>query len=148
MTQKRKKSTHDLFEDAKKGIQPSKEHQIPTLDIYLSQLLEKYQLKWTDIEGIVNISKSQLYTFTDVKNPSTPSRDQLIAIMFAIGASFDETQNALIYAAHRSLYPKDARDSVFIYHLCKENRYKGITLINDALVEKGFDTIPKPFSQK
>lgn len=148
MNQKRKKSTHDLFEDAKKGIQPSKEHQIPNLDIYLSQLLEKYQLKQTDIEDIVNISKSQLYTFTDAKNPSTPSRDQLIAIMFAIGASFDETQNALIYAAHRSLYPKDARDSVFIYHLCKKNRHRGIALVNADLVEKGFDTIPKPLPQK
>lgn len=92
------KSTAELLEDAKKGIRPSKKNQIPDLASYLDQLLEKYNLNQKQIANETAISKSQLYPFTNSADPSLPSRNQLISIMFVIGASLEETQNALNYA--------------------------------------------------
>ena len=63
--------------------------------------------------------------------------------MFVIGASLEETQNALNYAAYRCLYPRDARDSILISFLGKENRHKGIALINNALLESGYPALSK-----
>lgn len=137
------KSTAELLEDEKKGIRPSKKNQIPDLASYLNQLLEKYKLKWKQIANEACISKSQLYSFTNSANPPLPSRNQLISIMFVISASLEETQNALNYAAYRCLCPRDARDSILISFLGKENRCKGITLINNALLESGYPTLSK-----
>lgn len=137
------KSTAELLEDAKKGIRPSQKNRIPDLASYLNQLLEKYKLNWKQIANETAISKSQLYSFTNLANPSLPSRNQLIAIMFVIGASLEETQNALKYAAYRCLYPRDERDSILISYLGKENRHKGIALINDALSNAGYPTLSK-----
>lgn len=138
-----KKSTNELFENAKKGIQISKENQIPDLSTFLIQLLEKYKLNWNYISVHTGISKSQLYSFTNAAHPAIPSRNQLIAIMFVIGATLQETQNALTYAAYRALYPRDPRDSVIIYYLSIENRHNGITLVDDALADRGFCTLSK-----
>ena len=72
-----KKTTAELLEDAKKGIRPSKQNQIPNLSTYLNMLLEKYHLNWKQIAGETAISKSQLYSFTNAANPVLPSRNQL-----------------------------------------------------------------------
>lgn len=138
------KSTNDLLKDAKKGIQPSKENQIPDLSSYLNQLLEKYNLTWKYVADNTCIGKSQLYSFTNSANPSIPSRNQLIAIMFAIGASLEETQLALKYAAYRKLYPRDPRDSILIFYLVQKNRHKGVALVDSALSDQGFATLSKP----
>lgn len=138
-----KKTTAELLEDAKKGIRPSKQNQIPNLSTYLNMLLEKYHLNWKQIAGETAISKSQLYSFTNAANPVLPSRNQLISIMSVIGASLEETQNALNYAAYRCLYPRDPRDSIIISYLGKENRHKGVALINDTLFEAGYPTLSK-----
>ncbi len=138
-----KKSTNELFENAKKGIQLSKENQIPDLSTYLIQLLEKYNLNWNYVAVHTGISKSQLYSFTNSAHPSIPSRNQLIAIMFVIGATLHETQNALTYAAYRALYPRDPRDSIIIFYLSKRNRHNGITLVDNALSDNGFCTLSK-----
>lgn len=137
------KSTAELLEEAKKGIRPSKQNQIPDLASYLNQLLDKYNLNWKQIANETAISKSQLYSFTNSANPALPSRNQLISIMFVIGASLEETQNALNYAAYRCLYPGDPRDSILISYLGKENRHNGITLVNNALLDAGYGALPK-----
>lgn len=137
------KSTDELFENAKKGIQPSKENQIPDLSTYLSQLFSHYGANITQVASSIGMGKSQLYNFINAATHSIPSRNQLIAIMFVIGASLDETQNALKYAAYRDLYPRDPRDSILIFYLNEENRYKGIALVDNALSEKGYETLSK-----
>jgi hypothetical protein len=136
------KSTDELFKDAKKGILPSKDEQIPSLATYLVALFAKYNFKCTKIADATGISQSQLYTFINEKNPVLPNRNQLLSIMFVIGATLEETQDALKYAAFRGLYPRDPRDSVIIRYLSDSNHNRGIALVNEALENAGYAILP------
>ncbi|MBQ7705432.1 MAG: DNA-binding protein [Selenomonadaceae bacterium] len=112
------KDTDKLFEELK--IEPDVENFLAQnenefkmpLHEYLNKLLQKKNLKKSDIVQKINANDKHIYhIFSGAKKPS---REKLLTIARAMGLNLDETQYLLRYGGFAILYPRDTWDAVII----------------------------------
>lgn len=83
-----------------------------TIDQFLSELCEKYEVNASKIIKFSLLSKS--YVYQVFAGERKPSREVIIRICIVIGCSLDELQHALMIAEEGILYPKVRRDAAIM----------------------------------
>ncbi|MBR3933321.1 MAG: hypothetical protein IKJ68_05390 [Clostridia bacterium] len=102
---------------------------------YLNQMLEKYNLKISDV---AKNSGAGEYVYKVFRGDRTASRDVLIAICFGMGLTLEETQLLLKISKFSHLYSRNQRDSIIIYALTHK---MSVFELDDMLDKKNLDTI-------
>ena len=93
----------------------SNEMNLPSLSVYLNQLLQEKNLSKSYLAKNSGLDKHYVYhILAGLKNPS---RTKVLAIALAIHLTLNETQRALKYAHAKELYIRDKWDSLIIYAL-------------------------------
>lgn len=106
------------------------------LHIYLSKLLDKFELTKTDV--IRKSELSEVYGYQIFSGHRKPSRDSLLCICIAMQLSLNEIQSILKVAGLAVLYPKNERDSLIIIGI---NNHNSVAEINTDLYDNKFDTL-------
>lgn len=84
---------------------------------YLNLLIEKKSIKKSQI--IKNSGLNRIYGYQILSGNKKPSRDKLICFCFGLELDIIESQKLLHKGSYNPLYPKDKRDSIIIYCICK-----------------------------
>ena len=98
---------------------------------YLDHLLFQHDKKASVVSfdaHIINFKKNN------------PSRDALISIAFALGASEEELQYLLKYAGHAPLYVRRKRDVIIWFGIMKG---ESLETVNDNLLARGLKPLYK-----
>lgn len=106
---------------------------------YLGDLLYHYDKKASVVSFDAHLSPSYVGNIINGKKNS-PSRDALICICFALGATEEEAQYLLKYAGHAPLYVRRKRDVIIWFGLMKG---QNLELVNDNLLERGLKPMYK-----
>ncbi len=99
---------------------------------YLNELLERYQIKKSDVISKAGLTTVYGYQIFDGRRE--PKRDKIIQLAIGFGLTLDETQRLLRYAGYNSLYPKNRRDVLFIFSI---NKKLEITEVDNLLYDMG-----------
>ena len=99
---------------------------------YLSDLLWKYDKKASVVSVDALLAPAYVGNIINGKK-NNPSRDTLIRICFALGASFEEMQYLLKYAGHAPLYVRKKRDVVIWFGLIKG---ESLDVVNENLLSR------------
>ena len=115
-----------------------------TFSKYFNQYLASNQT--LKLSNIVNDSGlTRTYGYAVVNGEKKGSRDRIIALCFAAGMTFDETNHALKYAGHNELYARGKRDAVIIAAINTRNNpssnCKTVTDLSILLDEMGFEPL-------
>ena len=102
---------------------------------YLNRLMAEKGLRVAEVAAR---SGQGDYVYKVFSGRRKASRDVLIAICFGMGLSLDEAQTLLRVSSFARLDPRNRRDSVIIYGLC---RGVEIDEVNDILFELGESTL-------
>lgn len=120
MTPKTEISTDDLFlilknEDniSENWQRLSEKMNSPQFHEYLYSIASERNINIRDLSVKVLLSRS--FTYQIFSGDRVPSRNIIIRIAVALGASLDQTQRLLKLADRGALYPKNKRDSAIIY---------------------------------
>ena len=85
----------------------------PSLSENLQQMLDKYNIKKSEVINSCNLDHTHAYQI--FQGTRMASRNKILQLSFAIGCSYKDT-NRLLYSADLStLYPKNRRDAIIIY---------------------------------
>ncbi|MGN0367558.1 MAG: XRE family transcriptional regulator [Wujia sp.] len=104
--------------------------EFPTVTSYLEYLLS---IKGKEKSAVIQDALLQRnYGYQIFSGTRTPGRDKLIAICMALGCNLEETQRALSIAKEGKLYAKDARDSILIFSIQKQ---QSVQATNQLLYE-------------
>ena len=104
--------------------------EFPTISSYLEYLLS---IKGKEKSAVIQDALLQRnYGYQIFSGTRTPGRDKLIAICMALGCNLEETQRALSIAKEGKLYAKDARDSILIFSIQKQ---QSVQATNQLLYE-------------
>ena len=106
---------------------------------YLEQLLYKYDKRAAAVSKDAGLAFAYVGNIINGKK-NNPSRDVLIAICFALGATFEETQYLLKYAGQAPLYVRRRRDVIIWFGLMKQ---QDIYTVNTTLIEHGLKPLLK-----
>lgn len=87
-----------------------------TLCEELGRLLQAHQTTKANIVRLSCLDKTYTYQIFD-GTKANPSRNKLLAICLAMGATYDETQRVLRLGHAQQLHPRNIRDSVIIYSI-------------------------------
>lgn len=118
-------STDDLFlmisdlTDLEKSWDELTPHmKAPCFKDYLYELMVGRGLDagWLVVKSML----SRSFAYQICSGERQPSRDIVIRIAIAIGATVDETQQLLRLAQRGTLYPRNPRDAVIIYALSRK----------------------------
>lgn len=102
----------------------------------LQALIESKGLKRSDVIKTSNLN--EVYGYQIISGVRRPSRDKLLCLCCAMGATFAETQLLLKENGFAPLYVKNRRDSIIIFAL---EHKKTLIELNDALFERGEDIL-------
>lgn len=102
---------------------------------YLNRMANEKGLRVADV---AERSGQGDYVYKVFSGRRKASRDVLISICFGMGLSLDEAQPLLRAASFARLDPRNRRDSVIIYGLCRRT---GVDEVNDILFELGESTL-------
>lgn len=102
---------------------------------YLNRMANEKGLRVADV---AERSGQGDYVYKVFSGRRKASRDVLISICFGMGLSLDEAQPLLRAASFARLDPRNRRDSVIIYGLCRRT---GVDEVNDILLELGESTL-------
>ena len=89
----------------------------PIFKDYLYELMKQHGLDAGRL--VVKSLLSRSFAYQICSGERQPSRDIVLRIAIAMGASVDETQQLLRLAQRGTLYPRDPRDAVIIYALSR-----------------------------
>lgn len=120
----------------------------PDLDKYLSENSECFQRESsTDLlNQLYNRTKlskitlakrsgmSEIYLHQIFGGQRIPSRDRLLSLCRAMGATLQETQEVLKRSTQAQLYPKNRRDALIMYGFIHDTQ---LMEINDSLFQQG-----------
>ncbi len=106
---------------------------------YLSELLFQYDKKASVVSFDAHLNPSYVGNIMNGKK-NNPSRDALINICFALGATEEEAQYLLKYAGHAPLYVRRKRDVIIWFGLIKG---QDLETVNDNLLERGLKPLYK-----
>jgi len=112
------------------------QHTLPSLSIYIEQLLKEKSIKKTKLLYLTGLSRSFIYAV--LKEEKTPSRHSLIKLIFAIECTLKEAYNLLNYAGYSPLYAKDLRDTILIFGLKQK---MSLAEVNDILYDLNIEMI-------
>ena len=106
------------------------------MNIYLLRLLEKHGKK-TSVASM-DAKMSPGYLGLIVNGKKHPTRDMLIKVALAIGASVEETQYLMKYAGYAPLYVRDKRDVIIWFGLSKG---ESLDTVNDNLIKRNLEPL-------
>lgn len=120
----------DTYEDFEKRCSDEFLSEDGRIGLYLENLLYHYDKKASVVSFDAHLNPSYVGNIINYKK-NNPSRDALICIAFALGASEEELQYLLKYAGHAPLYVRRKRDVIIWFGIMK-----GETLetVNDNLL--------------
>ena len=104
---------------------------------YLWDLLIKYDKKAYDVSFRAYLHPSYVGNIINGKK-NNPSRNALICICFAMGATVEGLQYLLKYAGHSPLYVRRKRDVIIWFGMMKRET---IETVNSNLTERGFEPL-------
>ena len=100
---------------------------------YLADLLYKYDKKAAAVSKDAGLAFSYVGNIINGKK-NNPSRNALICICFALGATEQELQYLLRYAGHAPLYVRRKRDVIIWFGIMKG---ESLETVNDNLTDRG-----------
>ena len=106
---------------------------------YLEKLLAKYDRKDSVVSFDAHLHHSYVGNIVREKK-NNPSRNALICICFAMGATEEELQYLLKYAGHAPLYVRRKRDVIIWFGFMK---HRTIDEVDRDLYEHGYKTFIK-----
>lgn len=104
--------------------------------IYLMRLLDKYGWKTSAASEAAEMSTSYLGLIINGKRNAT--RDMLIRVAIAIGATAEETDYLLKYSGYNPLYVRDKRDVIIWYGISKKEE---LSVINANIKKRGLEPL-------
>ena len=103
---------------------------LQTFPEYLnSKMIER---NFSPAELIASAQIQRNYGYQILNGTRNPSRDKVLSICLALGLDLPETQRALTLAQFGQLYPKNRRDSIFIFSI---NKKLSVLQVNELLDE-------------
>ena len=129
----------DTYEDFEMRFSDELLNEDGRIGMYLSSLLNKYDQKASVVSFDAHLNPSYVGNIMNGKK-NNPSRDALICICFALGASEEELQYLLKYAGHAPLYVRRKRDVIIWFGIKKK---ESLEMVNDNLVERGLKPLYK-----
>lgn len=129
----------ETYEDFKKRFSDELLNEDGRIGMYLSSLLNKYDQKASVVSFDAHLNPSYVGNIMNGKK-NNPSRDALICICFALGASEEELQYLLKYAGHAPLYVRRKRDVIIWFGIKKK---ESLEMVNDNLIERGLKPLYK-----
>ena len=129
----------ETYEDFEKRFSDELLNEDGRIGMYLSSLLNKYDQKASVVSFDAHLNPSYVGNIMNGKK-NNPSRDALICICFALGASEEELQYLLKYAGHAPLYVRRKRDVIIWFGIKKK---ENLEMVNDNLVERGLKPLYK-----
>lgn len=100
--------------------------------IYLMRLLDKYGWKTSAASEAAEMSTGYLGLIINGKRNAT--RDMLLRVAIAIGATSEETDYLLKYSGYNPLYVRNKRDVIIWYGICKK---EPLSVINANIKNRG-----------
>ena len=122
----------ETYEDFEKRFSDELLNEDGRIGMYLSSLLKKYDQKASVVSFDAHLNPSYVGNIMNGKK-NNPSRDALICICFALGASEEELQYLLKYAGHAPLYVRRKRDVIIWFGIKKK---ESLEMVNDNLIER------------
>lgn len=104
---------------------------------YLARLLDKYGARCHTVSEQACLDGSYVGHIVNGKR-NNPTRDALISICIAVGATVEEAQYLLRYAGHSPLYVRRRRDVIIWFGLMKK---MSVTEVNLSLAERGLSEL-------
>jgi len=104
--------------------------------IYLMRLLDKYGWKTSAASEAAEMSTGYLGLIINGKRNAT--RDMLIRVAIAIGATAEETDYLLKYAGYTPLYVRNKRDVIIWYGISKQEK---LDVINSNIKKRGMEPL-------
>ena len=129
----------ETYEDFEKRFSDELLNEDGRIGMYLSSLLNKYDQKASVVSFDAHLNPSYVGNIMNGKK-NNPSRDALICICFALGASEEELQYLLNYAGHAPLYVRRKRDVIIWFGIKKK---ESLEIVNDNLIERGLKPLYK-----
>ena len=129
----------ETYEDFEKRFSDELLNEDGRIGMYLSSLLNKYDQKASVVSFDAHLNPSYVGNIMNGKK-NNPSRDALICICFALGASEEELQYLLKYAGHAPLYVRRKRDVIIWFGIKKK---ESLEMVNDNLIERGLKPLYK-----
>ena len=107
---------------------------------HIAELLEALRVRYglTKSELARRAGMSDVYLYQVLAGRRNPSRDRLLSVCVALGASLEETQRVLRLGGWAQLYPKLRRDAIIIHGLMHRH---GLSQINDTLYMENEKTL-------
>ena len=106
---------------------------------YLGRLLWKYDKKDSVVSFDAHLNPSYVGNIVNGRK-NNPSRNALICICFAIGATEEELQYLLKYAGHAPLYVRRRRDVIIWFGIMK---HESLETVNDNLITRDLPPLYK-----
>ena len=104
--------------------------------IYLMRLLDKYGWKTAAASEVAEMSTGYLGLIINGKRNAT--RDMLIRVAIAIGATVEETDYLLKYSGYTPLYVRNKRDVIIWYGISKKEK---LNVINSNIKKRGLEPL-------
>ena len=107
-----------------------------SLGTYLHQLLQQYSVMKNEV--INRSGLNQIYGYQIFAGTKQPSRDKLIALIFAFPLMLEDAQRLLRVGGVSELYPRIKRDSIILFGLREK---LSVQELDDLLFEMGENTV-------
>ena len=101
---------------------------------FMQDMLDKYQIKRTEIARATGISQDYLYKILN-GSKKTSERDYILAICLSVGMNFPETQHALEICQLHLLEGSDIRDHIISESVTGQ---RGVYRTNDWIEKAGY----------
>lgn len=129
----------DTYEDFEKQCSEEFLQEDGRIGNYLADLLYHYDKKASVVSFDAHLNPSYVGNIINLKK-NNPSRDALICIAFALGASEEELHYLLKYAGHAPLYVRRKRDVIIWFGIMKG---ESLETVNDNLTVRGLKPLYK-----
>ena len=103
---------------------------LQTFSEYLNSKMIERDISPAELIASAQIQRN--YGYQILSGTRNPSRDKVLSICLALGLDLPETQRALTLAQFGQLYPKNRRDSIFIFSI---NKKLSVLQVNELLDE-------------
>lgn len=103
-----------------------------SLSEQIQRLLDSKGLIKSEVVKKCNLN--DVYAYQIISGARRPSRDKLLCLCIAIGATLDETKELLLRGGFAPLYVRNQRDSIIIFAI---SHNETILQLNDKLFEHG-----------
>lgn len=102
----------------------------PSFAEFLTYHLTSKNMSASDLIHSANIQRN--YGYQILNGTKHPGRDKVLALCLALELSLDDIQRALTISGEAVLYPKNSRDSIFIFSI---SHHLSVQQTNELLFE-------------